>query len=95
MEIVKQRVLGNGRFKGHIIYLRYCRIQRREQKKIETMQQLYWDMVLDESKYGFISNYNQTIFFRRADNALDKTLEFSPTILLGESPLIAFLFVLF
>jgi hypothetical protein len=44
---------------------------------------------------GFISNFNQSIFFRRADNVLEKTLEFSPTILVGESQLIAILFVLF
>lgn len=56
---------------------------------------MYGDMILDETKYGFISNYNHSVFFRKADNVQDKTLEFSPTILVGESPLTAFLFVLF
>ena len=48
------------------------------QKFIESIQQLYGDMILDESRYGFISNYNQTVFFRRARVVTDKTLEFSP-----------------
>ena len=100
---LSHRVYGNGEAKGPWQWevqgagnlLDVLQDKKKGAKTIEIVQQLYGDMVLDESKYGFISNYNQTIFFRRADNVLDKTLEFSPTILVGESPLIAFLFVLF
>ncbi|KAG0598088.1 hypothetical protein M758_12G044900 [Ceratodon purpureus] len=73
---LSHRVYGNGEAKDPWQW----EDAKKAAKTVETMQQLYMDMILDESKYGFISNYNQTIFFRRADDVKDKTLEFSPTI---------------
>ena len=85
---LSHKVYGNGEAKdpwqwevqGGGNLLEVLQDAKKAAKTVETMQQLYMDMILDESKYGFISNYNQTIFFRRADDVKDKTLEFSPTI---------------
>jgi hypothetical protein len=96
------RVYGNGEAKGPWQWsmtpsqeldevLGYCRDLK---KFVEPIQQLYGDMVLDETRYGFITNYNQTVFFRRAAQVGDKTFEFSPVILIGEAPIQAYLYVL-
>jgi hypothetical protein len=99
---LSNRVYGNGEAKGPWQWsmplsqeLDEALAECRDPKKfVEPIQQLYGDMVLDETRYGFITNYNQTVFFRRAAQVEDKTLEFSPVILIGKAPIQAYLYVL-
>jgi hypothetical protein len=99
---LSKRVYGNGEAKAPWQWLMPSCQQLDEalascknpEQFVEPIQQLYGDMVLDESRYGFITNYNQTIFFRRAIHIADKTLEFSPVILIEEAPIQAYLYVL-
>ncbi|KAI5080923.1 hypothetical protein GOP47_0004106 [Adiantum capillus-veneris] len=96
------RVFGNGEGKGNWQFhmedneeLENALNNPKKVKKVlDTIQQMFGDMVLDESKYGFVSNYNQTILFRRAAIVAMKTLEYSPVVKIGSTPLVAFLYVL-
>lgn len=94
------RVYGNGEGKGHWQWEVLARSFEEalnsplERKKcIEVLQQLYGDMVNDESIVGFISNYSQSVFFYR-DDAASKSLFLSPIVKIDDAPLEKFLYVL-
>jgi hypothetical protein len=95
------RVYGNGEAKGPWQWvvpaseqLDVALVGSKNPKFVEPIQQMYGDMILDESRYGFLTNYNQSVFFRREAVVGNKGLEFSPVISIQDAPVEAFLFVL-
>ncbi|EFJ19569.1 hypothetical protein SELMODRAFT_418936 [Selaginella moellendorffii] len=92
-KMLSQRVFGNGGAKGVSLagYTSLDELLRDDSVK-QVIQQLYGDMILDETKYGFITEYNSTVFFRRVVGT--QTLECSPVVRVNEAPIEKFLFVL-
>lgn len=95
------RVFGNGEAKGNwqwelglLSFVQALNSSDTKQKIcIEVLQQLFGDMILDESVVGFISNYNETVFFYR-ESGRSKKLYYSPVVKITDAPVEKFLFVL-
>lgn len=98
---LSHRVYGNGEAKGpwqwDLGNDSFEEALNRDTKKqkmcTDVLQQLFGDMVLDETMVGYISNYNQTVFFKRLDGR-SKSLQFSPVVKVDDAPVEKFLFVL-
>ncbi|KAI5055998.1 hypothetical protein GOP47_0029519 [Adiantum capillus-veneris] len=96
---LSRRIFGNGEVKGpwqweilrDVTYAARLIDKKKGQAMKEVLQQLFGDMVLDETKYGFITNYNSTVFFRRTDL---KSLQFSPVVAVEDAPLEKFFLVI-
>lgn len=61
---------------------------------LQVLQQLFGDLVTEEAPAGLITNYNETIFFKRANDPKCKKLWVSPVVRYNERPLQACLYVL-
>lgn len=102
---LSDRVYGNGGVKGAWQFLMepygsvfdlYGSRKEKHIKKMEgSIQQCYGDMIFDETSIGFLSNFNETLFFRRSLDVNDKSLEISPLIQVDkDKPVLAFVFAL-